>query len=56
MLLVLFGALDLALVDCALHVFYVPNATSMVWTLLLPWQLLWPGLCDLHYETASACL
>jgi hypothetical protein len=55
----LFGALWLALVDCALHVAYVGNATSM------------PGLCcsygvslactmwciyGLNYVTACACL
>jgi ABC-type multidrug transport system fused ATPase/permease subunit len=50
--LFLFGALELALmavlgrvVDCAIYVDYDPCASSIAWTLLLPWLLLWPGLC-----------
>jgi hypothetical protein len=35
MLPVLFGALERALVDCTLYVAYVPNVTSMAWTMML---------------------
>jgi hypothetical protein len=61
MLPVLFGALVLALVDCAFYVTYVPNATSMAWTMLLLWLLLswmaWTmwSFCGLDYVPANAC-
>jgi hypothetical protein len=44
---VLFGGLELALVDCPFLVTYVVPCdigTSMIWPVLLSWLLLLPGL------------